>query len=285
MSKKTQIVTVVITAVIAIAVLLVARANFGRMVTTATIVTPAVDIPAGALIAPDMLEEREVPRPLLDEDIYVVSFDLVGQVAVVHLAPGMVVYRPFAVSQDEYRLTDDPTLTVVSFPVDPSRAIGGQLQPGHSIGIWRLVGVRPTSNITLTEMATTEWSTATLLVDAATVVDVRAQGGQAVARSPQALPGYVDEDGLKRSSVGTLQIVTVAVPPDVAQEILTLVAEENVGAELWVSLSPLVSPLPAKASTQTEGVSVGSSQAHPADPDEPVSGNHAEGHSSSKSED
>lgn len=281
MSRKAQIIIAVITAVIGIAVLIVARTTFGRMVTTATIVTPAVDIPAGALISPEMLEEREVPRPLLEEDIYVRSSDLVGQVAVVHLAPGMVVYRPFAVSQDEFRLTDDPTLAVVSFPIDPSRGVGGQLQSGHHIDIWRLVGVRPSSAVTLTEMAATDWSTATLLVEAATVVDVRAQSGQAVARSPQALPGYVDEDGQRRSSSGSLQIVTVAVPPDVARDILALVAEEQAGAELWVSLSPLVPQPPVTASTQSEGLS----KVHSAEPGESVGESHTESTSSGKSED
>jgi hypothetical protein len=282
MSRKTQLIIGAITAVIGIAVLIVARVNFGRMVTTATIVTPAVDIAAGALITPNMLEEREVPRPLLDEDIYVRSSELAGQVAVVHLSPGMVVYKPFAVSQAEFRLTDDPTLTVVSFPVDPSRAIGGQLQPGHHVDIWRLVGVRPSNAITLTEMAATDWSTATLLVEAATVVDVRAQSGQAVARSPQALPGYVEGDGQRRSSSGSLQIVTVAVDPSVAQDILTLVAEEQAGAELWVSLSPLV-PQPAKASTQTGGSSDGLSRA--TTPGKPVGESHTEAPAGEKSED
>jgi hypothetical protein len=253
MATRTKLIIAALCFVIAGVVGTVAYVNFSRMVTTAEVVTPGLAIPAGALIEPAMLKTREVPRPLLDEDVYVRAAELAGRVAVVPLAPGMVVYRPFAVSQEQYRLTGDPTLAVVSFPVDPSRAIGGQLQPGHRVDVWRLVGVRPTSGLTLTEVASADWATATLLVHAAPVVDVRAGSGVAVARSPQALPGQLDDgDGQKRSAGGTLQIVTVAVDPGVAQEILALVAEEQAGVDLWVSLSPLASPSPVTASVQRE---------------------------------
>jgi hypothetical protein len=112
------------------------------------------------------------------------------------------------------------------------------------VDVWRLVSVRPSSDITLTEIAAGQWATATLLVEYAPVVDVRAATGAAVARSPQVQPGQVEQTQENRASSGALQILTVAVPRDVAQEILALVAEERAGAELWVSLSPLASALP-----------------------------------------
>ena len=71
-----------------------------------------------------------MPRPLLEEAIYANARDLIGKVAAVPLRPGMIVYKSFVVAQAQYRLVDDPSLAVVSFPVNPARAVGGQLQPG-----------------------------------------------------------------------------------------------------------------------------------------------------------
>jgi len=247
MSRRTQILIAILALLIAAAAGFYVYRTFARMVTTAHVVTPAQPIPAGALILPEMLEEREVPRPLLDEDVYARPEELVWRVAVVPLQPGMLVYRPFAVTPAEYRLVDDPALEVVSFPVDPARAVGGQLQPGHRVDIWRLVAVRPSSGITLTELTAGQWATATLLIKDVPVVDVRAATGLAVARSPQALPGQVEQEERRTSSPGTLQILTVAVPRQVAREILALVAEEQAGAELWISLAPLGAPSPAVA--------------------------------------
>lgn len=255
MRVRTQIVISIVCLVVAAAVGLGLYTAFSRMVTIAQVVTPAVTIPAGALIEGWMLTTREVPRPLLTEDIYTSAEELAGRVAVTVLRPGMVVYRPFAVSPSEFRLVEDPALTVVSFPVDPARAVGGQIQPGHRVDVWRLVAVRPSATSPLPEILSGQWATATLLVEGVPVVDVRAAGGGAVARQPQAVPGQVDTGDSARStsSQPSLQVLTVAVPPQVAQEILSLVAQERAGAELWVSLSPLVredSPAP----TPTVGV-------------------------------
>ena len=240
MSRRTQIVIGIIALLVASGAGLLLYANFSRMVTTTQVVSPARLIPAGALIESSMLSTREVPRPLLNEDIYVKVDDLVGKVAVVPLRPGMIVYRTFAVPLREYRFVDDPAYSVVSFPVEPARAVGGQIQPGHRVDIWQLVALPPASG----EITSTGWATATILARNVLVVDVRSSAGQAVARSPQAVPGQVQSSASSASSSGStvpLQILTVAVPADVAREILSLVAMQQARStvNLWVSLSPV----------------------------------------------
>ena len=250
MTRKAQIAIALFALLAAAAAGVYVYRAFDQMVTTAQVVTPAQAIPAGALIEPEMLSAREVPRPLLDEAIYTDPADLVGRVAVAPLGAGMVIYRAFAVDQDDYRLVDDPELAIVSFPVDPARAVGGQIQPGHRVDVWRLVSVRPSGGITLTQMAAGTWATATLLVQDVPVVDVRARSGQAVARQPQAVPGRIEggeEANTAARASASLQILTVGVPPQVAETILTLVAEETAGAELWVALAPLQRPEPTTA--------------------------------------
>ena len=251
MKRRTQAILALISLLLAGAAGLFVYTTFNQMVTTARVVTPAMTIPAGALIEPAMLTEREVPRPLLDEAIYAQAGEVVGKVAAIPLRPGMVVYRSFVVSQQQYRLVDDPALAVVSFPVNPARAVGGQLQPGHHVDIWRLAGIKPTTQISLTELIQQRWATATLMIAGAPVVDVRSSSGVAVARQPQAVPGRLDDPGNKSSSSSSsstasapLQILTVGVPPDVARDILALVAEEDqAGVTLWITLSPLTPTL------------------------------------------
>ena len=238
MSRRTQLFAGLIALLIAAGSGLLAYSWFDQMVTVAQIITPARVIPAGALIRADMLSVREVARPLLRENIYVRPEELAGQVAVVTLYPGMVIYKHFAVPLSEYRLVDDPTLEVVSFPISPGQAVGGQLQPGHRIDIWKMISVRPLS-ANLAEIAAGSWATATLLAESVLVVDVRTASGSAVARSPQAVPGDQRDDQSPSRSSGALQILTVAVPRDQAREILHLVAMESGGARIWVTLAPV----------------------------------------------
>jgi hypothetical protein len=220
---------------------------FDRLTTTATIPVPRVPIPAGALIDPELLQEREVPRTLLEEPIHTTVESLAGQVAQIPLQPGLVVYRAHAVRLEDYRFVDDPQLAVVSLPVDPTRAVGGQVQPGHMIDVWALPLISRQDNVTAT-------LTATLVLADAPVVDVRTDQGQAVARQAQAVPGQYtagDEQQNTNAQRAPLQILTVALPVSQTETLLNwLTAEENGQAVLWTALAPLSRPAPRN--TQAE---------------------------------
>lgn len=212
---------------------------FDRLTTTATVPVPRVPIPAGALISPELLQAREVPRTLLQEPIYTTLESLTDQVAQIPLQPGLVIYQAHAVAPQEYRLVADPTLSVVSMPVDPARAVGGQVQPGHTVDIWALPSIRERT-------ATSQTLTATLVLQAAPVVDVRSSQGQAVARQAQAVPGQYtagDEQQNTTAQRAPLQILTVALPVTHTETLMIwLTAEENGQAVLWTALAPLVRP-------------------------------------------
>jgi len=209
---------------------------FDRFTTLATLPVPAQVIPAGALILPEMLAEREVPRALLDEPVYQAMTDLAGKVAQVPLQPGMVVYHAFAVPPAAYRLVDDSALVVAALPVDPARAVGGQIQPGHHIDLWQLPKLRQGD-------VETTGITPTLVLSDVLVVDVRGSSGQAVARLPQAVPGEVAAQGTSQQQALPLQILTVAVPVTQTETLMALVAADRSNdAFLWVALAPLVRP-------------------------------------------
>ncbi len=238
-----------------VALLLAAGSGYGvytyfdRLTTTATVPVPRVTIPAGALINAALLQEREVPRTLLEEPIYTTLESLVGQVAQIPLQPGLVIYRAHAVRLEDYRFVDDPQLAVVSLPVDPTRAVGGQVQPGHRIDIWSLPLISRQNHVTPT-------LTATLVLQDATVVDVRTNQGQAVARQAQAVPGQYTAGDEQQNASGQrapLQILTVALPVTQTETLLNwLTAEENGQAVLWTALAPLSRPVPRNTQAEPE---------------------------------
>jgi len=251
MNRKTQTIIGSIALILAVAAGLGAYWFLDAFAATAVIAVPAQAIPAGALITPGLLEEREVPRALLDEPIYATAADLYGKVAQVPLAAGMAVYRHHAVPLREYRLVDDPTLVVVSVPLSPDRAVGGQVQPGHRVDVWSLPRPRTTQGLEQTPL------TATLILTDALVVDVRASQGQAVSRQPQAVPGQLTttdqaQNQQQAASNVPLQIMTFALPVTQTTVLLDAVAQaENGVAILWAALAPLTRPVtvsPAVAS-------------------------------------
>ncbi len=220
----------------------------GTFAATTRLPVPNQPIPAGALITTALLTEREVPRALRQEPIYTEASDLVGKVAQIPLAPGQVIYHQHAVPLRDYRLVDDPQLVVVSVPLSPDRAVGGQIQPGHRVDVWTLPLTRQREDVVLT---------ATLVLTDVLVVDVRASQGQAVARQPQAVPGQIQPQnaGAQPSSAAQgspLQILTVALPVTHTTRLLdTLAATENGLGTLWIALAPVVRPAgsPARPTT------------------------------------
>ncbi len=238
MSRKAQTLFGLLALLLAVASGYAVFSFFEQWTTTARVPVPNQVIPAGGLIDAALLTEREVPRALLDEPVYSRSSDLVGQVAQVPLQPGLVIYRAFVVSPAQYRLVEDPALVVAALPVDPARAVGGQVQPGHTLDLWQL----PQRHTGL--VADAAPLTPTLVLTNVRVVDVRSAAGQAVARQPQAVPGQVAGGATQAQQQALpLQILTVAVPVSQTQPLMALIAaDQSNTAYLWVALAPLVRP-------------------------------------------
>jgi hypothetical protein len=152
----------------------------------------------------------------------------------------------------EYRLVDDPTLVVVSVPLSPDRAVGGQVQPGHRVDVWSLPRPRTTQGLEQTPL------TATLILTDALVVDVRASQGQAVSRQPQAVPGQLTttdqaQNQQQAASNIPLQIMTFALPVTQTTVLLDAVAQaENGVAILWAALAPLTRPVTVSPAAGSE---------------------------------
>jgi hypothetical protein len=220
---------------------------YDSLITMAKVVTVTVAVPPYTLLTADMLDERSVPRSLLAEPIYRAPAELAGKVTTMALMPGQIIYRHQAVAQAGFRYSDDPALEIVSFPIDPARAVGGQVQIGHRVNVYRVRELDP-------DRATSAWSRATaesvvvanpsgdrgaearLLAEGIPVVDVRAKQGEPAGR-PSALSQV--ERTASSEQIRPLQILTVAVAPETAQALVELAVEDQGAFEIWVTLAPL----------------------------------------------
>lgn len=215
---------------------------YDSLITTARVVTVNRVVPPYTPLAAELLIERTVPRGLLQEPIYQDAASLIGRVSTTTLYPDQIIYRHQAVPAAQFRYVDDPTLEIVSFPVDAARAVGGQVKIGQRINVYR---VRELSNQaaragSAAVVALDGVAEAELLAEAVPVVDVRARQGEAVGQV--AVSSQVEQSA-RPEALKPLQIITVAVDPDTARSLIELAVEEQGEYTLWVTLSPIVDNL------------------------------------------
>ncbi|RME46824.1 MAG: hypothetical protein D6796_08500, partial [Caldilineae bacterium] len=138
MSRRALFFIALFSALAALVAGLFARRAFDRLVTTRRFPVAAVPIEPYTIIRPEMLELRELPRPLEKEPIYLSIEEAAGKMSTLRIPAGALLYRDFAVRPAEFRYVDDPNLAVVSFPVAPEKAVGGQVRIGQRVDIWRI---------------------------------------------------------------------------------------------------------------------------------------------------
>ena len=171
----------------------VAESQYETLIATTELVVPAVDIPPYTLVAPALLTTRSVPAPLANEPVYHTAADVAGKIARVPLAAGRLIYADQAVSPARFRYTDDERLEVLSFPVAPEQAVGGQIKAGMRINLYRVAlpngslalpgNLNAVAPLTPTPRPTAPAVRVELLAGSVPVVDVRASGGAATGRA------------------------------------------------------------------------------------------------------
>jgi hypothetical protein len=236
---------------------------YDSLVTTATAVTVARAVPPYTVLTPDLIVERDVPRGILQEPIYRTVEELAGRVTTTALCPDQLVYRHQAVPASEFRYAEDPALEVVSFPVDPERAVGGQIQIGHRVNVYRVriipaggkvdrqgAAIRPTTEDTVVIPIEGKGAEAEVLAEGIPVVDVRAKQGEPANRP--AVSSQIEQTA-RPESTKPLQILTVAVDHETALGLVELAVEEQGEYEIWVSLAPLAEPYEEEEKGMTYG--------------------------------
>ena len=209
------------------------RANYLAGVTLVNLPVPREEIPPYTLLEVEMFTISQFPRALIDDaggDYALALDDLTGQISTGTLVAGLPVPGDLAVHPAQFRLAD-PALEVASIPISPVNGVGGQVQVGERVNVYRLKRELETvesrletiTNETVLKETTQEKGEA-ILVATVPVVAVL---------SDQGLPASTDPD-----QVMPMRILVVAAPPEVIDAILEAVAMSELGNELlWVTLA------------------------------------------------
>ena len=245
--------------------------QFERFTVTTAVITLNTDVPAYTVISAELITTKEAPKAFLKEPIAKEAKDIVGKVTRGPIQEGAIIYLNQLMDVRDWRLTDDPVLEIVSFPVSPEKAVGGQVAKGSRINIYRIATAKPTEPLVhgtippgemlggpppnsypALELLALKGAAVELLASEVPVVDVRSSGGEKAGKVVVSTGGGgVIGGGEEQVKMVPLKILTVAVEPAVAMELLRLQGETSKvdGYEFWVTLAPLIAPTPTPAPT------------------------------------
>lgn len=235
MNRTAQFVIGLLAVLLAIIAGVYGRNVYLKEVSTYQIPVPVADIPPYTVLNESMFQMRDMPRTMEALPYYQSLADLKGQISVMKLVSGLPVSKASAVSSNQFRLADS-AYEVVSIPVDPVSAVGGQIRIGQRVNLYQMVKESSSNS----EQAGTETDSdiqVTLIASRVLVVDVRTSQG--VNAGPGNEEGK-SNDGLSSGSkqVEQVQILTLALLPEQVQTVLDAVAaSKKQGGLLWTTLA------------------------------------------------
>jgi hypothetical protein len=210
------------------------RTVYLKEVSTYPVPVPVSPIPAYTVLESSMFQMREMPRTLQTLPYYQSTSDLAGRVSTVSLPAGLPVPEENAVAVARFRLAD-PSLEVLSIPVEPVSAVGGQIRIGERVNLYQVIksslqpGGEEVSANTAPPFEVKQIETNVLVVDVRSDDGVRADTS-ASEKSTASLGGMQQNE--------KLQILTVAVDPRSVPAILDAVASaQKQGGLLWTTLA------------------------------------------------
>jgi Flp pilus assembly protein CpaB len=234
LNRLTQIVIGILAILLAAGAGLYGRSRYLKEVSTFPVPVPIHTIPPYTMLSADLFLLREMPRSMESLPYYQSISDLEGKIATMPLPEGLPVPSSSAISPVGFRLAD-PNLEVVSIPVEPVSAVGGQIRIGERINLYRIQ--QQDSACTGTDKLTVEEGDFCVepIAEDVLVVDVRtSQGVSADAGQNE----ETDSTFSSSSQTEQVQILTLAVQPDQVAIILETVAQsKKQGGMLWTTLA------------------------------------------------
>ncbi len=201
-----------------------AAKTYERLVVTRPLVVAAAPIPPYTRITADLVEVRELPALLAEEPIHLETSEVLDRITTSAIPEGSPLYHGALTSPAEFHPAA-PHLEIISIAVNPVQAVGGALQRGQRANVY-YVDREPRASTTPLAALSGSRALAAERLTSASVVSVREVAVDCTS-----------------SGGGGLQIVTLAVPAELAPRLVALAAEQGTGSQLWLSLAPLV-PLP-----------------------------------------
>jgi len=211
------------------------RNAYLKEVSTVQIAVPIQPIPPYTLLSPDLFSLREVPRAMQTLPYFQNPEEMSGLISTVQLPAGLPVAKSLAVMPESFRLADND-FEIVSIPVEPVSAVGGQIHIGKRVNLYQMID-QDESETAATDKSKSEQRLQVKQIAAGIlVVDVRSSQGLAA----DSLQDQGQESASLSGSqqVEQTQILTLALPPDQVQEVLRAVATaKKQGGLLWTTLA------------------------------------------------
>ena len=235
MNRSMQFVIGLIALALALGAGFYGRSAYLKEVSTIQIPVPSRPIPPYTLLSSDLFSLRDMPRTLQALPYYQNLADLSGRISTAPLPAGLPVAQELAVPPRDFRLAG-AAFEVVSIPVEPVSAVGGQIHIGQRVNLYQMTD-QPDAEIIQVEKPEGEKSLQVQQVAASVlVVDVRSSQGLAA----DSLQDQKKESSSMTGSqqVEQTQILTLALPPGQVQDVLKAVAAaKKQGGLLWTTLA------------------------------------------------
>ena len=235
MNRSIQFAIGLVALVLALGAGFYGRNAYLKEVSTVQIAVPVQPIAPYTLLSPDLFSLREVPRAMQTLPYFQNPEEMSGLISTVQLPAGLPVAKSLAVMPESFRLADND-FEVVSIPVEPVSAVGGQIHIGQRVNLYQMID-QDESETAATDKSKIEQSLQVKQIAAGIlVVDVRSSQGLAA----DSLQDQEQESASLSGSqqVEQTQILTLALPPDQVQEVLRAVATaKKQGGLLWTTLA------------------------------------------------
>lgn len=206
-------------------------------VSTVQIAVPNQVIQPYTVLSPDLFSLREVPRAMQNLPYFQNPDEMSGLISTVQLPAGLPVAKGLAVRPEDFRLAGT-AFEVVSIPVEPVSAVGGQIHIGQRVNLYQMMD-QADSETTSADKANSAPSLQVKQISAGIlVVDVRSSQGLAADSLQDDGQGSTSLSGSQQ--VQQTQILTLALPTDQVQDVLRAVATaKKQGGLLWTTLAKL----------------------------------------------
>ena len=234
MNRTVQFVIGLFAILIALGAGFYGRNQYLEAVSTYQVPVPVKDIPAYTVLILDMFQMREMPRTLETLPYFQSTKDLEGKISTVSLPAELPVPKANALPSLSFRLASQD-FEVVSIPVEPVSAVGGQIRIGERVNLYQVAPEKPDTTLTGSVSSDQPVFHTKLIAGNVLVVDVRTSQGVSADISR-----HGTENSALNSSPQTeqVQIITLAVKPEAVSLILNALAtSKKQGGLLWTTLA------------------------------------------------
>jgi hypothetical protein len=234
LNRTVQFIIGLIAIVVALGAGFYGRNLYLKEVSTYQVPVPISAIPAYTVLNVDMFQMREMPRTMESLPYYQSIQTLGEKISTVPLPSGLPVAQVNAVPIVQFRLAD-AAYEVLSIPVEPVSAVGGQIRIGERVNLYQVLpGIfdPESTNIPANDQPTFKVE---LIAGSILVVDVRNVQGVAAESNQKSEDNSAFGGSPQNEQV---QILTLAVKPEAVNLILNAVAaSKKQGGLLWTTLA------------------------------------------------